>query len=142
MITMVYPSNIMPLWPQVSPLLEPAVAIDGTHSMEDIRKSLLGGNSQLWVQWNEGVEAAVTTEFKSYPLGVWFRFWLAGAKQGIKADWKQFFTILCDFAKSNSCVGIEDCGRIGWSKYCPDDVKNVGIVRRMPFHKQAPSGMI
>lgn len=131
----------MPIWNEVSLLLQPAVDIDGTHNIEDIRKSLLGGSSQLWIQWDEKVEVAVVTEFKNYPLGVWFRLWLAGAKDGIKAEWKQFFDILCDFAKSNSCVGIEDCGRMGWDKYCPEEVKKIGIVRRMPFNKQALSGM-
>lgn len=141
-ITMVYPANIMSIWDETSPLLEPAVSIAGTHSMEDIRKSLLGGLSQLWVQWNAGVEVAVITEFVPYPQGIWFRFWLAGARDGIKAEWERFFTILVDFAKSNSCAGVEDCGRIGWAKYCPEEAKTIGTVRRMPFHKQAPSGMI
>lgn len=132
-ITMIYPANIEQAWLYLHPLLQPAVATSGTHDMEDVRKSLLGGQSQVWVQWKNSFDAAVVTEFITYPKGVWLRFWLAGAKKGAEINWQKFFDTLVAFAKDNKCNGIEDCGRTGWSKYCPKEVKQVGIVRRMPF---------
>lgn len=138
-ITMIYSTNIMSIWPHVYPLLEPAISIAETHNMEDLRKALLGGQAHLWVQWKDGVEAAVITEFINYPRGLWFRLWLAGAAKDVKVEWEDFFETLVKFGVDNKCAGIEDCGRSGWNKYCPDEVRNVGVVRRMPFQSQPRS---
>lgn len=132
-ITMIYPANIAQIWSEVEPILEPAVAISGTHNCEDVYHSLMGGKSQLWVQWNKRVEAAVTTEFIPYPRGLWFRFWLAGALNGAEVFWRKFFDILYAFAKENRCAGIEDCGRGGWDHYAPQ-ARKVGILRRIQIH--------
>lgn len=129
-ITVIYPSNITTIWPQVVPLLEPALAQTKTHTIEDIRKSILCGNAQLWVQWSDKVDAAVITEFKNYPQGTWFNFWLAGALKGAAVFWDKFFNTLYEFAKNNGCKGIEDCGRAGWDKYAPQAEK-VAIMRRI-----------
>lgn len=133
-ITMIYPAYVMQTWASVYPLLEAAISIAETHSMEDVRKAILGGQAQLWVQWKDGIEASVVTEFINYPRGTWLRFWLAGAKPEAKVDWEAFFETLVKFANENKCMGIEDCGRIGWAKYCPENVKNVGQVRRMALN--------
>lgn len=130
MISMVYPANIPPLWNQVEPILEPAIAISGTHNSEDVYHSLMGGKSQLWVQWNGKVEAAVVTEFMPYPRGLWFRFWLAGALKGACILWQGFYDILYKFAQNSFCIGIEDCGRGGWDYYAPH-AKKIGILRRI-----------
>lgn len=129
-ISMIYPANIAPLWHQVEPLLEPAVGLSGTHNCEDVYQSLLGGKSQLWVQWKDNVEAAVVTEFIAYPRGLWFRFWLAGALKGAEILWQRFFDILYEFARINHCVGIEDCGRGGWDKYAPQ-ARKISTLRRI-----------
>lgn len=132
-ITMVYPANILPIWESTAELLKPAIELNDTHSVEDVRKMALCGNTQLWIQWSDKVDAAVVTEFVNYPKGVWFRFWLAGARKGAEVLWEKFFDTLVAFAKANNCHGIEDCGRIGWNKYCPEQVKMIGTVRRMNF---------
>lgn len=130
MITLVYPANILSIWPQIIPLLEPALALTKTHTIEDIRKLLLCGNAQLWVQWNDKAEAAVVTEFKNYPLGIGFNFWLAGALKEAKIKWNEFFDTLYEFAKNNGCRWIEDCGRGGWDKYAPQ-AKRIAVMRRI-----------
>ena len=127
-ITMIYPANIAQIWSEVEPLLEPAVSITGTHNCEDVYQSLMGGKSQLWVQWSGKVDAAVVTEFISYPRGLWFRFWLAGALKGAEVLWKKFYEILYDFAEKAKCRGIEDCGRGGWDFYAPH-AKKIGTLR-------------
>jgi len=129
-ITMIYPAHIAQIWSEVEPLLKPAIAISGTHNCEDIYHSLMGGKSQLWIQWSEKVDAVVVTEFISYPRGLWFRFWLAGALKETEVLWKKFFDILYEFAKQNKCAGIEDCGRVGWGHYAPH-AKKIGILRRI-----------
>lgn len=127
---MVYPANIESIWHQVMPLLAPAIALHNTHDIEDIRKSCIGGNSQLWIQWSDKVEAAVVTEFVSYPKGLWFRLWLVGALKDTKGLWGKFYDTLHDFAKSNNCKGIEDCGREGWVHYAPQ-AKKIFNMRRV-----------
>lgn len=43
------PENVTPLWPQLEPILKPAIAQQGTHTTEDVRRSIMGMRSQLWV---------------------------------------------------------------------------------------------
>lgn len=129
-ITMIYPANIKQVWDEVAALLQPAVEKSGTHNIEDIHLSLMGGKSQLWLQWSGKVDAAVTTEFVNYPRGLWFRFWLAGAAKDAEIEWLRFYDTLHEYAKSNKCVGIEDCGREGWNKYAPH-ARKVSTLRRI-----------
>ncbi len=131
MILMVHPINITPLWEQVKKLLEPALALAMTHDSESVRKSLMTGHAQLWVQWDNEVEAAVITEFKPYPLGLWLNLWLAGAKEKAHVLWQAFLEVIMEFAEAHKCVGIEDCGRVGWDRYCPVNVKKIGVMRRI-----------
>lgn len=133
-ITMIYPSNINKVWPDVERLLLPAVVKSGTHNTQDVYKNLISGRSQLWIQWSGKVDAAVTTEFMDYPRGLWFRFWLAGAAKGTQILWQKFFDTLYDFAKKSKCVGIEDCGRVGWNKYAPQ-ARKVSILRRIEIRE-------
>jgi hypothetical protein len=113
-VTMVYPVNVIPLWEQAAKLLEPAVARSGTHEMEDVRRCIMAGNAQLWVQWNDGIcEAAIVTEFKHYPKGLWLHIWLAGA-EGLNDDLleQQIFR----FAEESNCAGVSWTGRPGWKR--------------------------
>lgn len=43
------PENVTPLWPQIERILKPAIAQQGTHTTEDVRRSIMGMRSQLWV---------------------------------------------------------------------------------------------
>lgn len=133
-ITMIYPANIAQVWADVMPLLESAVDKSGTHTIEDIYLSLMGGKSQLWVQWSGKVDAAVTTEFVNYPRGLWFRFWLAGAVKDADVLWQKFYDTLYEFAKNNQCVGIEDCGREGWNRYAPH-ARKISTLRRIEIEE-------
>ena len=45
----VMPENVAALWPQLEPILKPAIALHGTHTAEDVRRSIMGMRSQLWV---------------------------------------------------------------------------------------------
>ena len=132
-ITMIYSSNVPPVWSECEPLLKEAIESFGTHTIEDVYKGIMGGKAQLWVQWSGKVDAVVVTEFVDYPKGLWFRFWLAGALKGSQVLWQKFFDTLYEFAKKSRCAGIEDCGRIGWEKYIPEGhkVHNIASLRRI-----------
>lgn len=46
----VMPDNLATLWPQLEPIMQPAVALSGTHSLEDVRRGIMAMRAQLWVQ--------------------------------------------------------------------------------------------
>lgn len=115
-VTMMFPANVMKAWPKVALLLQEAIDMSGTHNIDDVRKKLLAGHAQLWVQWNEGVEACAVTEFVDYPRGLWLRVWLAGADDQEKGRWAEFQDMIVEFAMANDCIGVENWGRKGWEK--------------------------
>lgn len=132
MILRVLAENVTPVWPQVSELLAPAVAMRPTHDMEDVRLSLLGGNSQLWIQWTgpgEPVEAALVSELAAYPRGVWVRIWLDGAHRGRSQDDAGFLAALTAFRAQVGARGFEAVGRSGWVRRFPQ-VTVEGLVMR------------
>lgn len=116
-ISTILPVNIMAVWPQVEHLLRPAVDRQGTHTIEHIRQILLANEAQLWVHWqDEECKAAIVTEFKRYPKGLWFNIWLAGAKKGEPLDEDLWEPHLVKFAAAHLCQAITYSGRDGWRK--------------------------
>lgn len=116
-VTMVLPANIMSVWSDVAPLLRPAVDRAGTHTIEDIRRILLASQAALWVQWENGrYVAAMVTEFKNYPRGLWLNIWLAGAPKGEHLQDGLWEPHLVRFAEVNGCIGITWAGRKGWKE--------------------------
>jgi len=130
MIFRVFPENIARLWPQVSPLFAPLLAERPTYSDEDARLLCMGGAGQLWVQWQEPtVEAAIVTEFATYPRGCWVRIWLDGARKDCRQDHHGFLSELEKWRDVNGCRGFECIGRAGWAKLFPQ-AKLEGIMLR------------
>lgn len=125
----VAPDNITPLWPQVVPLLGKVLDRARTHDAEDVRRMLLVQTAQLWIQWNERVEAAVVTEFVTYPKGLFVRLWLAGALPQITVEWVALEDMIGGWAKANHCAGLELVGRMGWLRRFPKAAFE-GIVMR------------
>ena len=131
LVTMVYPFNVAPMWPQVEPLLKKAISLDETHTPKDVLSAVISGNSQLWVQWaNKSAEMAVVTHFVSYPQGTRLRVWLGGSKEGAKVDHKKMDDMLVEFAKANRCIGMEIIGREGWARLFPDAEKSAVLLKR------------
>lgn len=128
-VTMLYPHNISPAWPHIEQVLKPAVELAGTHEMEDVRKDLVSGRAQLWVQWSDGCDAAVVTELVPYPKGLWLRVWLMGAKGEKDVEWNNFENAIIKFAYVNKCQNIELWGRNGWEKRYPQANKELVILR-------------
>jgi hypothetical protein len=114
-ILRVMPENITPLWPQLEELFLPAVAMTSTHTLEDVRRSLMAMRAQLWAQMDgTTVEAACTSEFVDYPAGVYIRVWHAGARQDRRMNNDAFFDVLNQWRIAHRCVGFEAIGRHGW----------------------------
>lgn len=127
----VMPENVTKLWPQLDRLFAPALAMVSTHTIEDVRKSVMAMHSQLWVQIVSGeVVAAATTEFIHYPAGLFVRVWLAGAIPDRKMDDAAFFDVLDQWRRAHSCIGFEAVGRHGWMRRFPT-ARVEGLVMRL-----------
>lgn len=128
LITMVFPANVAKIWPQVSELLKPEVDRGGTHDIDDVRREIVSGKCQLWVQWNGSCEAALVSEFQNFPKGVFLHIWLFVAAPDKKPDEEMFEKHLFDFAVANGCAGIKHEGRKGWErkhKHLPLSCENI-----------------
>lgn len=123
--------NVPNIWSQIEPILEPAIKLFGTHELEDVRKSIMCGNSHLWAELDIEAKAAAVTEFVSYPKGLWLRIWLFGVKNGVNAAWEEFEKNIIEFAKLSKCIGIEHYGREGWQRRDPKIHKKISIIYRM-----------
>lgn len=121
--------NVTPLWPQVGPVLAPAIALRPTHDAEDVRLLLMDRRCHLWVQWeSEMVIAAAVTEFATYPKGSWLRVWMMGAIKGADTDYDDWLATLDRWRVLHKCRGFEAIGRHGWLRKFPAQVE--GIVMR------------
>lgn len=127
----VMPENIAALWPQLDALFRPAMALTSTHTVEDVRRALMAMRVQLWVQMDgDIVEAAATTEFVDYPVGLYVRVWHAGARKDRKMDSDAFFAELDRWRVGHGGVGFEAIGRHGWLRKFPS-ARIEGLVLRM-----------
>lgn len=125
----VMPENVTALWPQLEALFVPALALVSTHKAEDVRRAIIAGRAQLWAQISGSlVIAAATTEFIDYPVGLYVRVWLAGARPDMRLDNEAFFEALNRWRETNRCVGFEAIGRHGWLRKYPARVE--GLVMR------------
>ena len=121
--------NIMPLWPQIEPLIAEALSVCQTHDTEDVRRMLLAQSAQLWIQWEDRVLGLLITEFVSYPKGIWVRIWLAAAAQNAKLDYVSLYDTLSKWRDANGCRGFEALGRPGWLRKFPE-FRVEGLVMR------------
>lgn len=129
-IVRVNTENITPLWPQVLPLVERALARIDTLDAEDVRKALLASQSHLWIQWSGEVDAALLTEFVAYPKGIWLRLGLMGAKPKTPVRWDEFERAVNDWGRAHQCKGKEVWGRFGWAKRYADARRDFVVLRQ------------
>lgn len=119
----------MALWPQIAPLLIPALERTKTHDMEDVRKALMVQAAHLWIEIDKIVDAFMVTEFVNYPKGLFVRVWLAGARSGADMDWHAARGAVEVFKDTNHAIGLEVIGRKGWLGHFPD-AHDCGFVMR------------
>jgi hypothetical protein len=128
----VMPENVTPLWPQLEALFAPALRMVSTHNAEDVRRSLMALEAQLWAQMDgDIVEAAATSEFVRYPAGMFVRVWLAGARRDRKLNEDAFLALLDQWRQAHGCVGFEAIGRHGWLRKFPE-ARVQGLIMRWP----------
>jgi hypothetical protein len=113
--TMLSVANATKAWPQIENLIAPSLAISKTHSAENIRRAILSGKAQAFVEYQDKIKAIVITEFVDYPLGLFLRVWLGGST-GENPHWSEIRNMTKKFAEDNKCVGLEIIGRKGWAK--------------------------
>jgi hypothetical protein len=132
-ILRVWPENVTPLWPQIAPMLEPALAISSTHTPEHVRRAVMVGKAHLWAQMDDTiVEACMVTEFADFPIGMFVRVWSAGARIDRRMDTDAFVAAATDWALKHGCIGLEAVGRAGWLRRVPNS-RVEGLIMRVVF---------
>jgi len=113
--------NIEGWWPLVQEYLIAALEYGlGEYSIEDIKKSCLAKNMQLWVNFNkEGVQGAFITKVSMYPQKNILCVLLLGGNEFMK--WRdEADALLNAFGKEKNCEYVELFGRKGWGKVLKD----------------------
>ena len=116
-ITQVPVEDLEFIWSQVKPQIEKA--LDGSYSSYDILEYIKQNRMQLWISWNDGIEASFVTEVCDYPQLRVLRWVLAGGSN--MESWLDLVTSKVeDWAKRNNCQRLEIVGRKGWTKVLRD----------------------
>ena len=121
MIEGIRSENIEGWWPLVQEYLIAALEYGlGEYSIEDIKKSCLAKNMQLWVNFNkEGVQGAFITKVSMYPQKNILCVLLLGGNEFMK--WRdEADALLNAFGKEKNCEYVELFGRKGWGKVLKD----------------------
>ena len=121
MIEGIRSENIEGWWPLVQEYLIAALEYGlGEYSIEDIKKSCLAKNMQLWVNFNkEGVQGAFITKVSVYPQKNILCVLLLGGNEFMK--WRdEADALLNAFGKEQNCEYVELFGRKGWGKVLKD----------------------
>jgi hypothetical protein len=116
-ITQVPIEDLEFIWSQVKPQIEKA--LDGSYSSYDILEYIKQNRMQLWISWNDGIEASFVTEVCDYPQLRVMRWVLAGGSN--MESWLDLVTSKVeDWARRNNCQRLEIVGRKGWTKVLRD----------------------
>lgn len=121
MIEGIRSENIEGWWPLVQEYLIAALKYGlGEYSIEDIKKSCISRDMQLWVKFDkEGVQGAFVTKISQYPQMNILCVLLLGGNEFIK--WRdEADALLNAFGKENNCKYVELFGRKGWGKVLKD----------------------
>jgi len=109
--------NIEGWWPLVKEYLTDALEYGlGEYNIDDIKKSCLSRDMQLWVKFDrEGVRGAFITKISKYPQKNLLCVILLGGEEFI--EWRdEADALLNAFGKEHSCEYVELFGRKGWGK--------------------------
>ena len=91
----------------------------GEYSIEDIKKSCIQRDMQLWVKIDKEVQGAFVTKISKYPQKNILCVLLLGGKNFL--EWRdEADALLNAFGKENNCEYVELFGRKGWGKMLKD----------------------
>jgi len=122
-ITMVPTNYLNSLWPDVRDQLARAVKrSQGRWNMEFLYASILNGNQQLWVAFDEGhnIDGVGTTEIIQYPEKRMVVVQFLGGDNFNDWVWDMLERFK-DWGKDNGCSGIEATARMGFWKWLEQD---------------------
>ena len=111
--------NIRAVYPIVKDSIEKALQYSGNHfNGNDILESLVAGDMQLWVLWNEKKKqnyqgCGVTKILQRTNTKVLNIFIVTGRN---RKQWQDKISVLEDYAKQQECSHIETYARPGWSR--------------------------
>lgn len=134
MIFTAHPETLSELWPHALPHLkrfaEETLLIDP----DQLYKDILENQKQLWMFEDDGkVILAVVTEIWRSQLGQICTIKIAAGTCG-----HDVLRGVCDeiekWARNEGCVGIEICGRKGWSRVL-DGFKQTGVILEKDLRK-------
>jgi len=129
-IIQLLPQNIVALWPQIAPIIRPAVVLVSTHTVSDIYRAVVSMRAQVWASVHETkVLAAVISEFVDYPAGLFVRIWIAASLPEVPFDTAAFMEKLDEWRCASNAIGFEAVGRMGWLKRYPG-LKCEGLIMR------------
>jgi hypothetical protein len=111
------PEDLEFIWSQVEPQI--SRALEGSYSSYDIMKYIKENRMQLWISWNDGIEASFVTEVCDYPQIRVMRWVLAGGSN-IENWLNPMKEKVESWAKKNNCQRLEIVGRKGWTKILRD----------------------
>jgi hypothetical protein len=101
-------------WPELWPLLEPAVR--RTPDKPDVLARLIARDAQLWAVYDDDKAiAAIVTQITCEPDGKRCRLWLVGGSR-MRAWAADFLCKLELWARSLGCVALWGSGREGWDR--------------------------
>ena len=113
-------------WPLVEEYLNAALKYGlGEYSIEDIKKSCIQRDMQLWVKIDKEVQGAFVTKIAKYPQKNLLCVILLGGNEFI--DWRdEADALLNAFGKEHNCKYVELFGRKGWRNMLKDiDYKEI-----------------
>lgn len=86
--------------------------------LDDIYSSLITSDRQLWVVYDrdeEKIIGCILTSILVFPEYKKLLYYVVSGKD-FKL-WRDYSSIIENWAKSKGCTKIEMCGRLGWRKY-------------------------
>ena len=110
-------------WPDIKDEIERAVVrSNGRWSIEALYASILNGEQQLWLAFDEDktIDGVGTTEIVSYPAKTMIAIQFLGGKNFNSWVWDMLGKFKL-FGKDNGCQGIEATGRPGFWKWLGQD---------------------
>jgi hypothetical protein len=107
------------VWPDLWPLLEPAV--QRTPDKPDVLARLIAGDAELWAVYEDGRPVAAITTWITLDPEKRCRIWLVGGSR--VRDWVgDFLPKVEAWARGLGCVALYASGRDGWTRLA----KNMG----------------
>lgn len=109
------------VWPHVGPMIAAACTrSSGRYTAEGFKRRLLERDQQLWISWNEGLEALAITEIRTYhDTGLKSCIVVVGIGRS-RRNWSKFHLLVGEWAKGQGCTLMEAITRPGWARELAD----------------------